>query len=1626
MLNASNRHSRFEGIHALHSSSLLHRRAFAYLAAAVTVSAASEALALPTNPQVESGVISITQPSATDLVINQGSDRAIINWQNFDILHGESTRFIQPNAGAIALNRVRDGNPTQILGKLSANGKLVLVNPNGVFFGVGSAVDVAGLVATTADISSQNFMGGIMKFDRAGNNDASIINEGHITATDGGLVALVAPGVRNSGVIQADLGTVALGGGTTFSLDMYGDGLYSFSVDGALTSAGRDNNGNAMQSAVENNGNISASGGKVLLTANAARDVVSNVINNQGVIEARAARVEGGTVVLDGGETGKVSVSGKIDVSGKRAMQKGGSVTVRGEHIDLAAADIDARGAAAGGTVRIGGSYIAQPTWKKAETVAGDKLTTIDVSAIENGDAGTTTLWSNESTAFAGTLLSKGGVNGGNGGLVEVSSNGQLHYAGRAQVQAAKGHAGTLLLDPTNIIIDAAMALATQSTLDAGGNVILSTAAAGDEAGDIVVNSTISWLGTGSLTLKALHDIIVNANITSSSAGSNTQGSVTLNADNNIFFNNAALSTVNGAIDIIGRKVGLLGSTIHSLTGDIVVNNSRGFSSNTANSICTSAASGAKVWLNQSPDGSIQNAIDAIGTTGSGGAKVTLGSGYWSEQVFINQGNFALVGQGDTTVVRAPSVLSNYITSRGLVAEPIIYVDNAPNVSVSRMQVIGDNTANIGIGFHRSNFASLTETLVRNVNGDAIFFDQSRNSTIQNNRVNGTLARPTLEMGSGIHVMGSHGTSIDNNTITNIGWDGIKIGGGIGYDVANNTISNTQRVGIYGAGISDSYIVGNNTNNINTQVTGFGGITVVGGSANLTLQGNVIRNVMHGVGILMNSVTGANLIAGNIINNTESHGIQTLSMPGVQIVDNFVGYLNTLGWSAGPDNIGGDGIHVAFSNGATIARNYINETKAKPTLQHGNGIYVRSSHNIVIGGSSAAEGNSIKNTGWDGIKIAGATGQTIRNNRITATERVGIYAAGVTNMLLADNVLNNLASRVTGYSGIAIDGGSANLTISGNQVNDVRNGSGIRLNSINGNNVLSGNKINGVKQDGIEVYNTQNLTATDNTIRNIDRDGIYLDGISNANLSANTIYDVNRDGIHAENLSADVGKNRVTQNNIYNIGHNGINLNNVTNAFVDANQVHDLKNDAIHATNLSAEPTERSVISNNDIYGIGYDGIHLESIEYASVTGNTIRRTSKNGIYADNSVGDILGERGSKLANLAPVGLDSSIFANNDVRLINQDGIHLEAMDNALLQNNFVQYVGAAGIAVNLSEGIAANNNTVEGGAFGMQFDRSYSASLVDNLLIASGIGVELHIGDDAFLSGNIFTGTTLGINLIDSLNANLENESFLMAAGGTGLRIAEGSSGTIVRDSSFENGDIAILITDAGSSMQFAGSNSSFAGNGKYFVLQNSAMLGQTLDASQQLFDGVRAADFTPAQLSNAEILRTTDLEDTVPVGNVFYKSFDNGGENATGEPDLLGIFDQSTLGENQGQRRGIYRRGNFSYAGRAYNLVTDSTEPTSFAIDRIDLSLLNSASSVPSVNIASQFASLTPAAGDENAATDPQSLNNLAPAAGGNIVQQPAGNILAPRDAGSSTSCVNDFLGGGYQSGFTCESSI
>ena len=292
---------------------------FPYRPVAAALAVACYAAGATANPQggvVKAGSATITA-NGSRLDVVQSSQRAVIDWRSFSIGAGGQVNFRQPSAAGATLNRVTGPEMSAILGRLTANGTVFLVNPNGILIGPGAKIDVGGLVAATANISNENFMAGRYKFDEVVNRNAVIVNRGEITAHAGGLVALVAPGVENSGVIRAELGRVVLASGNRFTLDLFGDKLVTFAVDDKVAARLTDVDGRPLQAYVNQSGKIEADGGSILIAASAAKAVLDNVINTSGVVRATSFVQRAGEIVLHGGDEGVVRVAGTLDASGR-------------------------------------------------------------------------------------------------------------------------------------------------------------------------------------------------------------------------------------------------------------------------------------------------------------------------------------------------------------------------------------------------------------------------------------------------------------------------------------------------------------------------------------------------------------------------------------------------------------------------------------------------------------------------------------------------------------------------------------------------------------------------------------------------------------------------------------------------------------------------------------------------------------------------------------------------------------------------------------------------------------------------------------------------------------------------------------------------------------------------------------------------------------------------------------------------------------------------------------------------------------------------------------------------------------------------------------------------------------
>lgn len=464
--------------------------------------------------KVTSGTASITSGDK-HVEVHQTSDKAIIQWDRFNIDADASVHFVQPSSQSVTLNRILDSDPSTILGSLSATGRLFLVNPNGILFGSGAVVDVSGLVATTIDISDQAFEAGHYDFSIPGSPDGYVVNQGTITAQESGMVAMVAPWVRNDGIISARLGQVALASAETFTLDMYGDGLVQIAVDDAPAAPLLDENGQQITSLVENSGTISAEGGQVFLTARSAGAFVDRAIDMSGVIEATSLVERNGEIILAGGDEGDVRVTGTLDASAAESGASGGIVKVSGERVGLFGdALVNVSGDIGGGRALIGGAYQGGDELRPAEQTQVGPNAQIIADAGQSGDGGQVVVWADGNTYYYGSISARGGEQAGDGGQVEVSGKQNLAFLGAVDTSAPNGSVGKLLLDPTDaLVVAAADAETTDLTaVDEFADPDLG----GDENAKISVDAIES--AVADVTVQATRDLTVNEQITMQNA----------------------------------------------------------------------------------------------------------------------------------------------------------------------------------------------------------------------------------------------------------------------------------------------------------------------------------------------------------------------------------------------------------------------------------------------------------------------------------------------------------------------------------------------------------------------------------------------------------------------------------------------------------------------------------------------------------------------------------------------------------------------------------------------------------------------------------------------------------------------------------------------------------------------------------------------------------------------------------------------------------------------------------------------------------------------------------------------------------------------------------------------------
>ncbi|OYU27449.1 MAG: hypothetical protein CFE41_10425, partial [Burkholderiales bacterium PBB2] len=427
--------------------------------------------ALPTGAQLAQGAATV-QSAAGQMQIRQSSDKAVLNWQSFNVGASSLVKIDQPTAQSVLLNRVVGGDASQILGRVQANGQVVLVNPNGIVFGKDGSVSASSFTASTLGISDADFMAGRLRFQREGST-GSISNEGRLEAAPGGYVALLGSTVTNAGTIATQGGAVGLAAAEQVSIALSGSGKIRMELSPS-----------AVQAAVANakDGVIVTEGGQVFLRAESLNQTVASLLQ-AGRIDSSAA--QGGEVSLLS-DQGQIRVSGSIVADSAATGSKGGDIIIgRDPKTGVLARSTDVSGAqlqSREGFIETSGDWLKTDAVK---VVAGEWL--LDPADIVIGN-------------FSGS-------NSNIGTTVSAPTSTYTPSTGAAASQIDVGVINTAL---------------------ASGNVVITTTnsgTAGAGNGDITLNAgtAINYgsggsASKGNLTLTADRDIVLNADVTTYSS----------------------------------------------------------------------------------------------------------------------------------------------------------------------------------------------------------------------------------------------------------------------------------------------------------------------------------------------------------------------------------------------------------------------------------------------------------------------------------------------------------------------------------------------------------------------------------------------------------------------------------------------------------------------------------------------------------------------------------------------------------------------------------------------------------------------------------------------------------------------------------------------------------------------------------------------------------------------------------------------------------------------------------------------------------------------------------------------------------------------------------------------------
>ena len=457
----------------------------------------------------DASVVGLDNSVAGETTFTIDTQQTEIGWQ--DLQQPANNRlefhFVDPGRDAAVLNRIGATRPPSIDGTVISNGTVAFSSPFGLFIGANAVLDVGSLVAVGADVSRESFFGGgpvdlgltgaienhgtILADEHVSLIGSSVRNAGDISAQDGQILmlgaervvapnwdaitesiseqgdffgllgeasvendgrldardaALVGGRVVNRGEIEIDDGSLLMVGADAVYLSRFDDPVYF-----RLPHRSDASDASQTRYAVENHGRIDAGQGHVRLSA---ADPLGFGIR-QGTGPGSDASIHARRIEVEGGETGRVHLSGALVARDATQGDLGGEIEVSGAILALEDARLDASGRDGGGRILVGGERQGGGTLQRADAVVVDAASTLRANAKDEGDGGEVIVFAEEFTSVAGRLEARGGAEGGNGGFIETSGLRNFAISAIPDVSAARGEAGAWLIDPLDITIAA-------------------------------------------------------------------------------------------------------------------------------------------------------------------------------------------------------------------------------------------------------------------------------------------------------------------------------------------------------------------------------------------------------------------------------------------------------------------------------------------------------------------------------------------------------------------------------------------------------------------------------------------------------------------------------------------------------------------------------------------------------------------------------------------------------------------------------------------------------------------------------------------------------------------------------------------------------------------------------------------------------------------------------------------------------------------------------------------------------------------------------------------------------------------------------------------------------------------